>query len=232
MLEELKERVYKANILLQKYDLITLTWGNVSEIDRKTGYVVIKASGVKYEEMTPYDMVVVDIYGEKIEGELNPSSDTPTHLELYRKFTEIGGITHTHSRWATIFSQAGVSIPPLGTTHADAFFGNIPCTRKLTNDEILYNYELNTGKVIAELFDSETISQIPGALVYSHGPFSWGKDAMDSVKNALILEEVAMMTWHTLKLNPEVEFQKQLLEKHYNRKHGANAYYGQKEDSK
>lgn len=232
MLEELKKRVYNANIALKENNLITLTWGNASERDRETGYIVIKPSGVDYDKMTPDDMVVIDIDGNKIEGRLNPSSDTPTHLELYRSFPEIGGITHTHSRWATIFSQAGMRIPALGTTHADAFYGDVPCTRKLKDDEIFNDYELNTGKVITELFTQETISQVPGALVNSHGPFTWGKNAMDSVKNAIILEEVAMMAWHTIKLNPDVDFQNELLDKHYNRKHGENAYYGQKETEK
>lgn len=229
MLEELKERVFKANMLLWEHGLITLTWGNVSEIDRECGYVAIKPSGVKYEEMMPEDIVIVDMNGNKIEGNLTPSSDTPTHLQLYRRFPQIGGITHTHSRWATIFAQSGMSIPVLGTTHADAFFGDIPCTRKMTDDEIYGEYELETGKVIAQLFTKDTISEIPGALVYSHGPFSWGKDAMESVKNAVILEEVAMMAWHTLTLSPDMVFQKSLLDKHYFRKHGENAYYGQKE---
>ena len=232
MLEQIKEQVFNANISLMKYQLITLTWGNVSQIDRNTGYVVIKPSGVSYEDMTPQDMVVVDLNGNKIEGELNPSSDTPTHLELYRNFPEIGGITHTHSRWATVFSQSGMSIPALGTTHADAFYGDIPCTRKMTDREIFGDYELETGKVITELFTQDTISKIPGVLVCSHGPFTWGKNAMESVKNAVTLEEVAMMAWHTLKLNPDMEFQKELLDKHYLRKHGENAYYGQKESRK
>lgn len=229
MLEQLKERVFKANISLKKHNLVTLTWGNVSEIDRNTGYVVIKPSGVRYEDMTAEDMVVVDLCGNKVEGALNPSSDTPTHLELYRRFPEIGGITHTHSRWATIFSQCKMSIPALGTTHADAFYGDIPCTRKMTPDEIFGEYELETGRVIAELFDKDTIGQIPGVLVNSHGPFSWGRDAMSSVENAVILEEVAMMAWHTLMLNPDAELERELLDKHYLRKHGENAYYGQKE---
>lgn len=228
MLEICKERVLTANLLLKKENLITLTWGNVSEIDRETGYVVIKPSGVDYEAMSVEDMVVVDLSGNVIEGKWNPSSDTPTHLELYRRFPEIGGITHTHSRWATIFSQCGMDIPVLGTTHADAFYGDVPCTRKMTSAEIAGEYELETGKVIAELFTKETVNSIPGALVYSHGPFAWGKDAGDSVKNAIILEEVAMMAWHTLMMNPEMKFQKELLDKHYLRKHGENAYYGQK----
>ena len=209
-----------------------MTWGNVSEIDRKTGYVVIKPSGISYEYMTPDDMIVVDLNGNKVEGKLNPSSDTPTHLELYRNFPSIGGITHTHSRWATIFSQAQISIPILGTTHADAFYGDIPCTRKLTSNEISGEYELETGKVITELFTRDTVSKIPGVLVCSHGPYTWGIDAMESVKNAVILEEIAMMAWHILKLNPDITFQKELLDKHYLRKHGRNAYYGQKEDVK
>ena len=177
MLEKIKERVLAANLILKKENLITLTWGNVSEIDREAGYVVIKPSGVEYENMSIEDMVVVDLGGNVIEGKWNPSSDTPTHLELYRQFPNIGGITHTHSRWATIFSQRGMDIPVLGTTHADAFYGDVPCTRKMTSAEIAGEYELETGKVIAELFTKETITSIPGALVYSHGPFTWGKDA-------------------------------------------------------
>lgn len=229
MLENIKESVLTANLILKKENLITLTWGNVSEIDRETGYVVIKPSGVDYENMGIEDMVVVDLVGNVIEGKWNPSSDTPTHLELYRQFPNIGGITHTHSRWATIFSQCGMDIPVLGTTHADAFYGDVPCTRKMTSVEIAGEYELETGKVIAELFTKETINSIPGALVYSHGPFTWGKDAGDSVKNAIILEEIAMMAWHTILMKPEMKFQKELLDKHYLRKHGENAYYGQKE---
>ena len=229
MLEKIKERVLAANLILKKENLITLTWGNVSEIDREAGYVVIKPSGVEYENMSIEDMVVVDLGGHVIEGKWNPSSDTPTHLELYRQFPNIGGITHTHSRWATIFSQCGMDIPVFGTTHADAFYGDVPCTRKMTSAEIAGEYELETGKVIAELFTKETITSIPGALVYSHGPFTWGKDAGDSVKNAIILEEIAMMAWHTIMMKPEMKFQKELLDKHYLRKHGENAYYGQKE---
>lgn len=228
MLEELKQRVYEANLSLPKHGLVTLTWGNVSEIDRDTGYVVIKPSGVSYEVMRPEDMVVVDLNGNKIEGDLNPSSDTPTHLELYRRFPEIGGITHTHSRWATIFSQTGLPIPALGTTHADTFYGEVPCTRKMTGEEIFSDYELETGKVIAELFTEETVGQVPGVLVYSHGPFTWGKDAKKSVEHAIILEEVAMMAWHTLMMRPDMTLQQALLDKHYLRKHGKNAYYGQR----
>lgn len=227
MLQKTKENVWKANLALPKNGLVTLTWGNVSELDRETGYVVIKPSGVNYEDMTMDDMVVVDLDGNKIEGSLNPSSDTPTHLMLYRKFPEIGGITHTHSRWATIFSQCGKSIPALGTTHADTFYGAIPCTRKLTEEEIFGEYEAETGKIITELFTQETVGQIPGALVYSHGPFTWGKNAAKSVENSIILEEVACMAWHTMIMNPQANFQQALLDKHYLRKHGANAYYGQ-----
>ena len=232
MLENLKEKVWRANLLLPKYNLVTLTWGNVSEIDRKKGLVVIKPSGVAYEDMTPADMVVVDLMGNKVEGELNPSSDTPTHLELYRRFESIGGITHTHSRWATVFSQAAMPICALGTTHADSFYGDIPCTRKMTESEIYGEYELETGRVIAELFDDKRVSEVPGALVYSHGPFAWGKDSLKSVENAVVMEEVAMMAWHTKMLNQDAKFQKELLEKHYLRKHGANAYYGQAEQKK
>ena len=229
MLEEVKKRVFEANISLPENGLVTLTWGNVSEIDRSTGYVVIKPSGVSYKDMRAEDMVVVDLNGNIIEGNLNPSSDTPTPLELYRRFPKIGGITHTHSRWATIFSQAGMSIPALGTTHADTFYGDVPCTRRMTDAEIFGEYELETGKVIAELFTQDTVEKIPSALVYSHGPFSWGKNAADSVNHAVVLEEVAMMAWHTLSLNPEIDLQRALLDKHYLRKHGKNAYYGQKE---
>ena len=228
MLEHIKERVLKANLLLKEYSLITLTWGNVSEIDRENGYVVIKPSGVSYDKMTAEDMVVVDLDGRVVEGKLSPSSDTPTHLELYRRFSDIGGVTHTHSRWATVFAQAGSSIRALGTTHADTFYGDIPCTRKMTRSEIMGEYELETGKVIAEMFTEENVMQVPAALVHSHGPFTWGKDALKSVENALILEEVAMMAWHTMAMAPDARIDQTLLDKHYMRKHGPNAYYGQK----
>ena len=228
MFEELRERVFFANQELVRNNLVTLTWGNVSEIDREAGVVAIKPSGVRYEDMKASDIVIVDIYGNKVDGTFNPSSDTPTHLELYRRFKTIGGITHTHSRWATVFSQCGMAIPALGTTHADAFYGAVPCTRKMTKEEIFGEYEAETGKVIAELFDEKTIDEIPSALVYSHGPFSWGKNAAKSVENAIILEEVAMMAWHTLIMNKDAEIQNELLEKHYLRKHGEGAYYGQK----
>ncbi|MBQ8208488.1 MAG: L-ribulose-5-phosphate 4-epimerase [Clostridia bacterium] len=227
MLEEIKKRVCEANKKLQKYGLVTLTWGNVSEIDRKNGFVVIKPSGVGYDEMKSDDMVIVDLFGNIIEGSLRPSSDTNTHLELYKRFPSIGGITHTHSKFATIFAQCCMAIPALGTTHADTFYGNIPCTRKMTDKEINGDYELETGKVISELFTEEEINDIPGALVASHGPFSWGINAEKSVENAVILEEVAFMAWHTLMMNESIEFQQELLNKHYYRKHGKNAYYGQ-----
>lgn len=228
MLEELKNKVYRANLQLKENALVTLTWGNVSEIDRESGLVVIKPSGMPYGAMTPDDMVIVDLNGNIVEGKRCPSSDLPTHLELYRQFGNIGGITHTHSRWATVFAQAGRTIPMLGTTHADTFYGDIPCTRKLTADEISGEYERETGRVICEAFAGKNPMDIPGVLVYSHGPFTWGKSAEGSVENAVVLEETAMIAWHTLKLNPAVEFQKELADKHYFRKHGANAYYGQK----
>lgn len=228
MYQEIKKRVCKANLRLKESGLITLTWGNVSEIDRKRGCVVIKPSGVSYDTMTAEDMVVVDLNGNVIEGNLNPSSDLPTHLELYKEFQDIGGITHTHSRWATIFAQAEKGIPILGTTHADAFYGDIPCTRKLTPEEITAEYEKATGIVITEAFKNINPMDIPAVIVSSHGPFTWGTNADKSVENAIILEEVAMMAYHTLSLNPNVNFQSQLADKHYFRKHGKNAYYGQK----
>ena len=228
MLEAIKEQVYKANIRLKREGLITLTWGNVSQIDRESGLVVIKPSGISYDVMTPDDMVVVDMDGNIVEGQWNPSSDLPTHLEIYCAFSEVGGVTHTHSRWATIFSQAGVKLPMLGTTHADAFYGDVPCTRKLTSEEIAGDYEKETGKLICETFEKINPMSIPGVLVNSHGPFTWGKDAAKSVENAIILEEVAMMAWHTVKLNENATFQQELADKHYFRKHGPGAYYGQK----
>jgi len=228
MLEELKQKVYEANLRLKQEGLITLTWGNVSQIDRLSGLVAIKPSGISYDAMTPEDMVIVELNGNKVEGKWNPSSDLATHLELYRTFPEIGGVTHTHSRWATIYSQAGCSIPILGTTHADAFYGDIPCTRKMTAEEIAGDYEKETGKVICETFANIDPTSIPAVLVNSHGPFTWGKDAAKSVEHAIILEEVAMMAWHTEKLNKDAKFQQELADKHYFRKHGPNAYYGQK----
>ena len=229
MLEAMKERVYRANVLLKESGLITLTWGNVSEIDREKGLVVIKPSGVSYDKMRAEDMVVVDLDGNVVEGDLRPSSDLPTHLRLYKGFPTIGGVAHTHSRWATIYSQAGKSVPMLGTTHADTFYGDIPCTRYMTKAEIEGDYEWETGTVILEAFEGKDPEAIPGVLVQSHGPFTWGKDAVDSVNHAIVLEEVAMMAWHTVALNAGADFQQELADKHYFRKHGAGAYYGQVE---
>lgn len=228
MLEAMKQRVFEANVTLKKSGLVVLTWGNVSEIDRDQGLVVIKPSGVDYDAMKAEDMVVVDLDGKVVDGELNPSSDLDTHLALYKAFPEIGGITHTHSRWATIFSQAGVPLPALGTTHADHFYGSVPVTRKLTEEEINGKYEYETGKIIVETFKTLDPKAIPGVLVQSHGPFTWGKNAMKSVENAIVLEEVAYMAWNTLQLNPEAKLQQDLLDRHYLRKHGAGATYGQK----
>lgn len=229
MLEELKQEVWQANLLLPKYHLVTFTWGNVSGIDREAGLIVIKPSGVEYEEMKPEDMVVVNLDGEVIEGRFKPSSDTPTHLELYKAFPMLGGIVHTHSRWATIFAQAGKGIPALGTTHGDYFYGEIPCTRKMTPGEIAGEYEKETGTVILKRFlGSADPESVPAVLVHSHGPFAWGKDPHEAVHNAVVLEECAMMAWHTIMLAPDIPpMQQELLEKHYLRKHGANAYYGQ-----
>jgi L-ribulose-5-phosphate 4-epimerase len=229
MLEKLKEEVFKANMLLQKHGLVTFTWGNVSGIDRATGLVVIKPSGVEYDSMTADDMVVVDLYsGERVEGKYKPSSDTPTHLELYKAFENVGGIVHTHSKNATSFAQAGKGILPLGTTHGDYFYGEIPCTRAMTPTEIETEYEKNTGTVIIEAFEGIDPMSIPAVLVKSHGPFIWGNDAAEAVHNAVVLEEVAYMNFHALMLNPGVgAMQKELLDKHYLRKHGKNAYYGQ-----
>ncbi len=229
MLKHLKQAVCAANLLLPKYNLVTFTWGNVSGIDREKGLVVIKPSGVEYDTMRPEDMVVVDLKtGKVVDGELNPSSDTPTHLELYRKFPEIGGIVHTHSRWATIFAQAGRGIPAYGTTQGDYFYGEIPCTRKMTEKEIKGEYELNTGKVIVETFKGKNPGDMPAVLVHSHGPFTWGTSPENAVHNAVVLEEVAMMALHTELLGQREPMQQVLLDKHYLRKHGANAYYGQK----
>lgn len=229
MLGVLKQQVYEANLLLPKFNLVTFTWGNVSGIDRSKGLVAIKPSGVSYEQMRPDDIVIIDLDGKIIEGHLNPSSDTPTHLELYKAFTNIGGIVHTHSRWATSFAQAGLSIDATGTTHADYFFGAIPCTRKLLANEIENNYETETGKVIVESFKNLDPDTIPAVLVNSHGPFCWGKSPEKAVENAAVLEEVAFMQYHALGLNPKLgSMQKCLLDKHFLRKHGKDAYYGQK----
>lgn len=228
MLEALKQEVLEANLLLPKHGLITFTWGNVSGIDRESGLVVIKPSGVSYDGMTVEDMVVVDLQGNVVEGKWKPSSDTPTHLALYRAFPKMGGIVHTHSRWATSFAQAGLPIPAMGTTQGDYFYCDIPCTRKMTPAEIAGEYELETGNVIIETFQDIDPMTIPAVLVHSHGPFTWGTDAMNAVHNAVVLEEVAFMDYHALSMNPSAgRMQQELLDKHYLRKHGANAYYGQ-----
>ena len=228
MLENLKQTVLQANLLLPKHGLVTFTWGNVSGIDRESGLVVIKPSGVSYEGMTVEDMVVVDLSGQVIEGKWKPSSDTPTHLELYKAFPEVGGIVHTHSRWATTFAQAGRDIPAMGTTQGAYFYGAIPCTRPMTDEEIGGEYEKETGLVIVETFQNIDPMTIPAVNVNSHGPFAWGKDSMDAVHNAVVLEEVAFMDWHAMMLNPQRgAMQQSLLDKHYLRKHGKNAYYGQ-----
>ena len=230
MLEQLKQQVLEANLLLPKYGLVTFTWGNVSGIDRETGLVVIKPSGVSYEGMTAEDMVVVDLDGRVVAGKWKPSSDTPTHLALYKAFPGLGGVVHTHSRWATTFAQAGMDIPAMGTTQGDYFYGEIPCPRQMTPPEIAGEYELETGNVIIETFKSREIdpAQVPAVLVNSHGPFTWGTDAMNAVHNAVVLEEVAFMAFHAMALTPGLPpMQQELLDKHYLRKHGANAYYGQ-----
>lgn len=228
MLEELKKLVYEANMELPKRKLITYTWGNVSAIDRETGYFVIKPSGVDYDDLKAEDMVVMDLEGNRIEGKYKPSSDTATHIELYKAYPEIGGVVHTHSPWATTWAQAGKGIPCYGTTHADYFYGEIPCARSLTPEEIQGDYEKNTGLVIIETFEGKNPMYIPGVLCTNHGPFTWGKDAAEAVHNAVVLEEVAKMAFRTEMLNPGVAPTPQvLLDKHFLRKHGANAYYGQ-----
>ncbi len=229
-MSDLRQRVYEANMDLPHYGLVTFTWGNVSGIDRENGVLYIKPSGVEYGEMTAGDMTAVSLEtGERIDGKYSPSSDTPTHVELYKSFPNIGGVVHTHSRWATIFSQMGLGIPALGTTHADYFYGEIPCTRKMTPEEISGAYEKETGKVIAETFAGINPDEIPAALVHSHGPFIWGATPREAVHNAVVLEEVAMMAWHALMMRPDINpMQRELLDKHYLRKHGADAYYGQK----
>jgi L-ribulose-5-phosphate 4-epimerase len=235
MLEELKQQVLEANLLLPKYNMVTFTWGNVSGIDREKKLVVIKPSGVSYDGLKLEDLVVVNLEGEVVEGELRPSSDTATHLALYKAFPKLGGVVHTHSPWATSWAQAGRSIPALGTTHADYYYGEIPCTRSLTEEEIKRGYELETGNVIIEAFATGGIDPVamPGVLVSGHAPFCWGKDAMQAVHNAVVLEEVAKMALHTYQLNPAIEpIDQFLLDKHYLRKHGANAYYGQNKNTK
>ncbi len=227
MLEELKEKVFKANLDLVKHGLVIFTWGNVSGIDRESGLVVIKPSGVSYETMKPSDMVVVDLDGKVVEGELNPSSDTPTHVELYKAFPEIGGVVHTHSTYATAWAQAGCDIPNIGTTHADYFSQAIPCTRKMRKEEMA-EYEKETGTVIIERFKGINPVHVPGVLVQNHGPFSWGKDAAEAVHNAVVMEQVAKMAFIAFNINPQLSMNPLLVEKHFSRKHGPNAYYGQK----
>ena len=231
MLEELKKRVCEANILLKEHKLAIFTWGNASGIDREKGLFCIKPSGVEYEKLTPDDMVVLDLDGNIIEGRLSPSSDTPTHLELYKAFPSAGGIVHTHSRWATVWAQAGRDIPAYGTTHADYFYGAVPCTRPMSKPEIDFDYEKNTGAVIIERFAGINPEHIPAVLVNAHGPFTWGKSAYDAFYNAAVLEEVAMMAWHTENLPQKAgnaPMPSALLDRHFLRKHGENAYYGQK----
>ncbi len=232
MLEQLKKRVCDANLQLPGHGLVVFTWGNVSGVDRDSGLVVIKPSGVEYRDLTPDDMTVVELKtGKTVEGRLRPSSDTETHLELYRRFPNIGGIVHTHSRWATTFAQSGRGIPAFGTTHADYFYGEVPCTREMTAEEIGGDYELETGRVIAETFKGKNPDAIPAVLVRNHGPFTWGTDPEHAVYYAVVLEECARMAWQNLLLDPEhAPVPQALLDKHYLRKHGKNAYYGQKKN--
>ena len=231
MLEDLKQTVLEANKLLPAYGLVTFTWGNVSQIDREKGIVAIKPSGVPYDELKLDDIVLTDLDGNIVEGDLNPSSDLETHLEFYRNWSNIGGVVHTHSQWATSFTQAGLDLKALGTTHADYFYGAVPCTRKMTDEEIQGDYELETGKVIVEEFKTRGIDpdEVPAVLVHSHGPFVWGKDAKKAVENSVVLEEVAKMNaTATLLQNNQIDSMQQvLLDKHFKRKHGPNAYYGQ-----
>ncbi len=226
MLNNLKQAVFEANLELVKYNLVIFTWGNVSGIDREKGFMVIKPSGVSYDHMKVTDMVVVDMNGQVVEGQMKPSSDTATHLVLYKAFPNTGGIVHTHSPWATSWAQAGKAIPALGTTHADYFYGPVPCTRKLTKQEVESAYEMETGNVIAETFTHLDPYAVPGVLVNNHAPFSWGKTPHEAVHNAKVLEEVAMMAYHSLQINPAAEIDQYLLDKHYFRKHGKDAYYG------
>ena len=228
MLEELKSKVCKANLELVEHGLVIFTWGNVSAIDRESGLVVIKPSGVSYDNMKPEDMVVVDLDGNIVEGDLNPSSDTPTHLALYRAWPEIGGVVHTHSTYATAWAQAGRDIPNIGTTHADYFHNASPCTESMTEDEGKGAYELETGNVIIKRFEGLNPVHTPGVLVKNHGPFSWGKDGFDAVHNAVVMEQVAKMAYIAYGVNPNLTMNELLIEKHFNRKHGPNAYYGQK----
>ncbi|MBQ9563006.1 MAG: L-ribulose-5-phosphate 4-epimerase [Lachnospiraceae bacterium] len=231
MLEELKKIVYEANMLLPKYNLVTFTWGNVSGIDREKGLIVIKPSGVDYDKLTPESMVVVDLEGNVVESRLNPSSDTLTHIELYKAFPNIGGVVHTHSSWATSWAQAGRGIPCYGTTHADYLYGEVPCARCLTKEELDEGYEMNTGKLIVDVFKNNDYEAMPAVLCKNHGPFTWGKNPAEAVHNAVVLEECAKMAARCEIINPDVEPAPQCLQdKHYYRKHGANAYYGQKEE--
>ena len=229
MLEQLKQAVYEANMLLPKYHLVTFTWGNVSQIDRERGCFAIKPSGVDYDKLTPADMVIMDLDGNRIEGDLNPSSDTATHIELYKAFPNIGGVVHTHSPWATSWAQAGRGIPCYGTTHADYMYGEIPCARCLTEEEIREDYEKNTGLLIVDTFCRYDYEAVPAVLCKNHGPFTWGKDGRDAVHNAVVLEEVAKMAARCEMINPNVKpAPQELQDKHYFRKHGKDAYYGQK----
>ena len=230
MLDKLKEEVFQANVDLPKHGLVKYTWGNVSAVDRDTGLFVIKPSGVTYEKMTAKDMVVVDLDGRVVEGELNPSSDTLTHAVLYKHYPQIGGIAHTHSTWATIWAQAGLDVQAMGTTHADTFYGSVPCARFLTEKEVNDGYEVETGKVIIETFEERGLDvlAVPGILLQGHGPFTWGKDAKSAVMNSVVLDEVSKMNFFTQKLNGLAEeLPQRILDKHYLRKHGQNAYYGQ-----
>jgi L-ribulose-5-phosphate 4-epimerase len=231
MYDDLKKAVYEANMALPAHNLVTLTWGNVSGVDKDAGIMAIKPSGVEYSQMKPEDMVIVRLSdGEVIDSRYKPSSDTPTHLVLYNKFPEIGGVCHTHSRFATIFSQLGVGIPPLGTTHADYFYGEIPCTSAMTKIQIENDYEANTGEVIVNAFKKRDYCSIPAVLVHEHGPFTWGSSAAKAVENAVVLEEVSFMAWHTMMFEPQYitePMDQKLLDKHFLRKHGKNAYYGQ-----
>ncbi|ANF47286.1 MULTISPECIES: L-ribulose-5-phosphate 4-epimerase [Priestia] len=230
MLDKLKEEVFQANVDLPKHGLVKYTWGNVSAIDRDSGLFVIKPSGVTYEKMTAQDMVVVDLDGRVVEGELNPSSDTLTHAVLYKHYPQIGGIAHTHSTWATIWAQAGLDVQAMGTTHADTFYGSVPCARFLTEKEVNDGYEVETGKVIIETFEERGLDvlAVPGILLQGHGPFTWGKDAKSAVMNSVVLDEVSKMNFFTQKLNGlAAELPQRILDKHYLRKHGQNAYYGQ-----
>ncbi|HDZ2521247.1 TPA: L-ribulose-5-phosphate 4-epimerase [Klebsiella pneumoniae] len=228
-MQQLKQQVFEANMDLPRYGLVTFTWGNVSAIDRQRGLVVIKPSGIAYESMTVDDMSVVDLQGHVVEGRWRPSSDTATHLALYRRYPDLGGVVHTHSTHATAWAQAGLAIPALGTTHADYFFGDIPCTRALSAQEVDEAYELNTGQVIIETLGEANPLHTPGIVVYQHGPFAWGKDALEAVHNAVVMEEVARMAWIARGINPQLQpIDSWLMNKHFQRKHGPNAYYGQK----